>query len=274
MNKSPFILSISIVIVSFSWKKDREVDLQKYFDEFGVKGSFVLYDLQEEQYTRYNPERCRKKFSPSSTFIIPNTLIVLEEGVMKDETSIIKWDGIKRPIKPWNQDLTLADALRTSCEPCNTKLADKVGLETYREYLKKLDYGNHKVSIHTDDPFYNEERKNAFWLIGDLKISQEGQIDFLKKLYQLKLPVSKKAMKITKNIFIDEKTDTYVLNGKTGWTNAALDGIDVGWYVGYIEIGTHVYFFATNIESKDPKDSFARARKEITMNILKGLEII
>ncbi|MEM9831314.1 MAG: penicillin-binding transpeptidase domain-containing protein [Bacteroidota bacterium] len=274
MNKLPLILSISIVIVSFSWKKDREADLQKYFDEFEVKGSFVLYDLQEEQYTRYNPERCRKQFSPSSTFIIPNTLIVLEEGVMKDETSIIKWDSIERPVKPWNQDLTLAEAFRTSCEPCNTKLADKVGLKTYQRYLKKLDYGNHQVSIHTGDPFYNEERKNAFWLIGDLKTSQEGQIDFLKRLYQLKLPASKKVMEITKDIIIDEKTDAYILSGKTGWTNAALDGIDIGWYVGYIEKADHIYFFATNIESNDPKDSFARARKEITMNILKDLEII
>jgi len=193
---------------------------------------------------------------------------------MKDETSVVKWDSIERPVKPWNQDLTLEEALRTSCEPCHTKLADKVGLETYQEYLKKFNYGNQKVTIHTDDPFYNEERKNAFWLIGDLKISQEEQIDFLKKLYQLKLPVSKKAMEVAKDFIVDEKTEKYTLSGKTGWTNAALDGIDVGWYVGYLEKADHVYFFATSIENNNPKNSFAKARKEITMNILKELKLI
>ncbi len=170
--------------------------------------------------------------------------------------------------------MTLTEALRTSCEPCNTKLADEVGLEAYRKYLKKLNYGNQKIRIRTDDPFYNEERKNAFWLVGDLKISQDEQIEFLKSLYQLEFPVTKRAMEITKNILIEERTNDYILAGKTGWTNAALDGIDVGWYIGYVEKADQIYFFATSIESNNPKNNFASSRKEITKNILRELKII
>jgi len=33
---------------------------------------------------------------PASTFKIPNTLIALEEGVIKSDSEVIKWDGVLR----------------------------------------------------------------------------------------------------------------------------------------------------------------------------------
>ena len=47
----------------------------------------------------------------------------------------------------------------------------------------------------------------------------------------------------------------------------------VGWFVGYVEKADNVYFFATNIESKEPEEGF-RSRFEISFNILKELGII
>jgi beta-lactamase class D len=41
------------------------------------------------------------------------------------------------------------------------------------------------------------------------------------------------------------------LYGKTGAAN--YDGVSYGWYVGWIELKEDVYFFATLIETPDPK---------------------
>src|SRR3712207_7633306 len=46
--------------------------------------SFVLYDLKRNRYLRYNEARCRERFTPFSTFKIPNSLIGLETGVIPD----------------------------------------------------------------------------------------------------------------------------------------------------------------------------------------------
>jgi len=49
-------------------------DLSGFFK--GIKGAFVVYDMRNDRYVRYNPQRCRERFSPKSTFKIPNSLSV------------------------------------------------------------------------------------------------------------------------------------------------------------------------------------------------------
>jgi len=43
--------------------------------------------------------------------------------------------------------------------------------------------------------------------------------------------------------------------------------------VGYVEKGSDVYFFATNLQSKEPEEGF-KSRQEITLKILKELKIL
>src|SRR5262245_13183914 len=50
-------------------------DLSSFFKH--TKGAFVLYDSKHNRYVRYNERRCRERFSPKSTFKIPNSLIGL-----------------------------------------------------------------------------------------------------------------------------------------------------------------------------------------------------
>ncbi len=71
-------------------------DLQKYFDEYKVKGTIVLYDLKNSVFTYHDSARAYKEFIPASTFKIPNSLFSLEVGAVKDENELIKWDGKKR----------------------------------------------------------------------------------------------------------------------------------------------------------------------------------
>src|SRR5689334_22331825 len=70
-------------------------DLSKFFKN--TTGAFVLYDLKNNRYLRHNPARCRQRFSPYSTFKIPNSLIGLETKVIADADYLIRWDQQKYP---------------------------------------------------------------------------------------------------------------------------------------------------------------------------------
>jgi len=73
---------------------------------------------------------------------------------------------------------------------------------------------------------------------------------------------------------VAEDREDYKLSAKTGLSST--DRKYNGWYVGYLEIGTQVYFFATNIEPKEPFDfsTFVAKRKEVTFDALKELKVI
>jgi beta-lactamase class D len=70
---------------------------------------------------------------------------------------------------------------------------------------------------------------------------------------------------------IYDQTNEYTIHAKTGWALRVED--QIGWFVGYIEKGDDVYFFAINLESKNPEEGFV-SRKEITFVILRQLKIL
>ena len=271
MKKLVWISLLLLSITSCNKAKVYEVDLGKYFEEFQVEGSFILFDQQKQQTTLYNSERCRRQFSPASTFKIANTIIGIEEGILTGEDYLFKWDSAESWNPSWNKDLTLKEAFRVSCLPCYIRMANQIGIEKYRHYLKMLNYGDEMKDV--SDSLFNKE-KIDFWVTGQLRISQQEQISFLQKLYSYQLPVSRKAIDITRSILVDEQGDGFTLSGKTGWTSDPVIQADVGWYIGYLEKGNNLYFFATNVETKKPLDSFAKARKEITLNILRELKLM
>jgi beta-lactamase class D len=219
-------------------------DLASYFKPFPA-GAFVLYDLKRDRYVRYNEARCRERFSPFSTFKIPNSLIGLDTGVIPDAEYVIKWDRQKYPsfsedtlpFSAWWQDQTLRTAIKRSVVWYYRELALKVGERRMKEYVGKLDYGNEDVS----GPL------NGFWLNSSLKISADEQVEFLKRLYKEELPVSKRSISIVKEIATLEQTPDYRLSGKTGGGPLA-EGRYLGWFVGYLEAKGDTYFFATEIE--------------------------
>ena len=209
-------------------------------------GCFVLYDLKRDSYTRYNAERCRERLSPYSTFKIPNSLIGLESGVIRDADFVIPWDRKKypedgwdtEPFIHWKRDHNLRTALRYSVVWYYRELASRVGQPAMSDYLKKLQYGNMDASGGID----------RFWLNSSLRISPEEQIQFLKRLYLNQLPFSRRSTDILKEILVLEKTPHYTLSAKTGGGRAPSGTGALGWFVGYVETKGSVYFFATTIE--------------------------
>jgi beta-lactamase class D len=260
---------------AFAQKKNEEKpELKAVFDEYKVDGAFVLYDLKQKKYVRYNPARARQRFLPLSTFKIPNSLIALETGIVPNENYIFKWSGEKYDIDAWNKDLTFQEALAASCVPCYQQIAREVGVKRMKSFLKKFKYGNRDVSGGIE----------RFWLDGNLRISADEQIEFLKRFYTGKLPVSLRSTEIVKKMLIFDKQPNYTLSGKTGLqlglSPAGVPKLSIpvspklGWFVGYLEQNGSTYFFAANIESANPPDNFSAARIEITKKILKRIGLL
>jgi beta-lactamase class D len=235
-------------------------DFEKYFSGYST-GAFVLYDLMNDRYTRYNPERCAERFIPASTFKIMNALGGLESGVIPDENYAIKWDGTHYDVPEWNQDHTLKTAFQVSAVWYYQEVARRVGQERIQQYVDAANYGNRDISGQID----------TFWLEGGLRISADEQVGFLKKLYLGELPFSQRSMDIIKSIMVIEDTDEYTFSGKTG--TALRVNPPVGWFVGYLETNNDVYFFATNIELETALGNIGKAQ-DITRAILYDQELM
>ncbi len=228
----------------------RSPDLSSFFKN--TDGAFVLYDLKQNRYMRYNDARCRERFSPKSTFKIPNSLIGLETGVIRDADFVINWDRRKYPSEEWGrgypfehwaQDHTLRSAIKYSVLWYYRELASRVGERRMREYVRKLGYGNQNTG----------KRVDGFWLDHSLRISADEQVEFLKKLYAEQLPVSRRSIEIVKDILVLEQTPTYRLSGKTGGGSkgGTGEGKIIGWFIGYVEREGNVIFFALNIDGEN-----------------------
>lgn len=233
--------------------------------DFKLEGSILLYDPVINTYFSNDFKWSETKHLPASTYKIPNSIIALETGVIESDSTIIKWDGKPRKLKIWEQDLMFSNAFRISCVPCYQEIARRVGFDRMTAYLNKLAYPG---------MVFDESTIDKFWLEGESKISQFQQIEFLERFYNSQLPISKKTYAIVKEIMLFEKTDQYALSGKTGWGIRGED--NNGWYVGFIETGGKVYYFATNVNPSKGfnLDNFTTARIEVTKEALRNFGLI
>ncbi|MBD2021007.1 class D beta-lactamase [Leptolyngbya sp. FACHB-36] len=243
----------------------QETDFGRHFQELGVDGSVLIYDLNNDRVYQHNPQRNATAFLPGSTFKVLNALISLETGVIPDEITVFTWDGIQRQVPEWNRDLNLKEAMALSAIWFYQVLARRIGHERMQNWVSRVGYGNQKIG--------KKEEIDSFWLQGELRITPQEQIQFLRRLYKNDLPFSERSLSIVKNMMIVEQTPDYTIRGKTGWVGFA-DAVrpQIGWFVGYLEKGKNVYFFATNIEIRNKKDSSARA--ELTRRCFKGLGVL
>lgn len=233
--------------------------LKTLVDQANVKGSVVVFNSESNTYYSNNFHWARSGFLPASTFKIPNSIIALENRVIENDTTIIKWDGEPKRFKVWEQDLTFRNALHYSCVPCYQEIARTVGLQNMQTYLSKLKFGKMDVDSANLD---------MFWLEGESKITAFEQIDFLNRFHNRELPISERTQSIMEKMLIITENDSIVLRGKTGWSNDK--NINNGWFVGYIEKNNNIYYFATNIEPREgvTLKTFAELRRSLTYKAL------
>jgi len=235
--------------------------LGRLFGERGLQGVMIISSLDGRVEYVHNDAATGIRRPPASTFKIPNTLIALDCGVIKDDREVIPWDGTHYRNAAWNRDQTLASALEVSCVWAYQVLARRVGEKRYREYLKKLHYGN-------ADP---GRRVDTFWLEGDLLISPREQVDFLKRLVRRELPFHDDHVDLVRRIMVRERTRRYTLRAKTGST-ARMEH-QYGWWVGWVRTDAQVWVFATCIEVRDPARDLPQ-REALTRAALKLKGII
>ena len=221
-------------------------ELDKLFDEYGVTGTFVLYDVSENRFIFHDQPRAETRFIPASTFKIPNSLIGLASGVVADEYELLPYGGKPQFLKIWEQDMGLRDAIRISNVPVYQELARRIGLERMSENLVLLNYGNKDTGTVVD----------TFWLQGPLKISALEQAKFLARLAQGKLPLPAEVQQTVREIVQTNQGDGWILYSKTGWTSTPVP--DLGWWVGWVVKDQRIFSFALNIDMPNEGDSAKR----------------
>lgn len=262
-----FLLLVFLILLfettTFSQIVLEKSEFESSFKRRNVDGCITIFDKNENIFYKYNPERCETRYTPASTFKLLNTLIGLETGAITGIDMVIPWDGVKRSIEAWNRDQDLRSAIKYSCVPYYQEVARRIGEEKMREYVNASNYGNRDIRYEID----------SFWLRGALRISPDEQIQFLRNIYNNNLPFTKGHIDILKEIIILDEQPSYTLLGKTGW-GIMDEKRNIGWFVGYLEKNDNVYFYAVNIESKEPDEHFASYRKEIVTEAFEMLGIM
>lgn len=235
---------VSSLLLTMACSKDwqESEDLGRLFEEAGVKGTFVLLEADTGQMTVHNPERAHRRFIPASTFKIPNSLIGLAAGAVKNVDEVLPYGGQPQPYPAWERDMGLRDAIRISNVPIYQELARRIGLEQMKKGVVNLGFGNQQVG----------EAVDRFWLDGPLEISAVEQVGFLAHLAASELPVDRDVQAAVREIARLESGEGYVLYGKTGWGTAGEPGI--GWWVGWVEKKNHVFAFALNMDIQTPEE--------------------
>lgn len=226
---------------------------QVKFAQEKITGVMVLLDEQGRLLSN-DGKRAVKRFIPASTFKVPNSLLLLETGIVKDEYSQFPWDGKEHSILAWNRDHNFSTAMKYSVVPIYQALAREMGVSKMAKGVAKLNYGNNDIGGGID----------RFWLSGDLAISAKEQVEFLQRLYHNRLPVSERSQRIVKKMMLLEANSDWVLRGKTGY--AVQKGQKLGWFVGWLEREEGTYFFALNMDIES--NSQLPLRKDLVEQIL------
>lgn len=246
------------ILSSAQWTESPVVADQ--FHEANVVGAFVVLDPRTGNLTGYNQDRASKRFVPASTFKIANTLIGLSVGAIKDVDEILEYGGQPQPVKAWERNMSLRDAIAISNVAIYQTLARRIGLKRMLENVELLEYGNESIGQVVD----------RFWLDGPLEISAIEQVGFLAKLMSNRLPISETAQVQTQEILLKEKGEDWGLWAKSGWQNFPNEG--VGWWVGWVRSGGMSYPFALNMEMKDAE--MGPIRERLARSCLKSLGLL
>ncbi len=241
-NGNNFILQILISLIltvyifaltgcKTSSSNETEVDLSSFFSE--KEGCAVF--CKDNHFYVYKKDMINVQESPCSTFKIFLTLAGLKFGVLKDENTMIKWDGIKRDFEFWNKDLTLKEAFSLSAGWWFRKVANDIGKEKLSYLVNELSYGNCDTSGEI-----------PFWVDSSIKISPKEQVEFIKKIFNYELhSFSREHVEILKTAMQKGIINGGKLYGKTGSSSTNKNG----WFVGAYEKGGKYLFCAVRLFS-------------------------
>lgn len=206
-----------------------------------------------------------------------------DHGILEDAQKPL-WEfrkGYADFLDVWKQNHTPIMWMTNSCVWYSQLLTQRMGIDRFKAYVKRLKYGNQDVS---GDVGKNNGLTKS-WLDSSLSISAEEQVDFIQRMIDRKLHlISSHAYEMTKFLlFLEDLPQGWRLYGKTG-TGHVLDekknNTDRmhGWFVGWIEKDKRVMTFAMHITDKTKMDAAPSARakaaaKEKLLEIIQPLTV-
>jgi beta-lactamase class D len=216
---------------------------------------FLLYDERDGSTTREPSEACSTRVTPASTFKIPHALAALDARVVSGTQDRIPYDGSAQPFASWKKDHDLASAMRDSVVWYFQRLAERLGIERERSYLKAFGYGNQDAS----GPL------TAFWLGSSLQISPDEQLAFLRRFFEGKLPVRAETALAVRAILVQPPGRVVNAAGEhafgEGWPEGTTVSAKTGrgedhgrrvvWLVGRITKGERAWIFVSLVAGSD-----------------------
>ena len=246
---APFTAPVAPLPLPAGLRWREEPRLADLFRQAGRPGTFVLLDARRGELVGSNRARALTRYTPASTFKIPNSLIGLSVGAVANVDTLLPYRSEAPPFSPaWQRDMGLREAIVVSNVPIYQELARRIGLVRMREAVNRLDYGNRQIGSVVD----------TFWLRGPLAISAVEQTRFLDRLARQVLPFPLQAQRAVREITLVEQGPGWELHAKTGWQNGPNPG--VGWWVGWVEKGGRTYPFALNLDIDQRSDGELRQR--------------
>lgn len=213
---------------------------------FSEENFLVIDGATNKTVLRVGPH-INERMSPCSTFKMTLSLMGYDAGILKDENTPV-WefqDGYDDWLPQWRAPQTPLSWMNYSCIWYAKLLSLELGLEKIESYLSSFEYGNQDMSSGLVEP----GPANPPWVNSSLKISPKEQVDFIQKMLGGKLPISARAVQMTKAlVFKEELPGGWKLFGKTGWSGSDItkDGktLEHAWFVGWVEKDHHFYPFA------------------------------
>ena len=263
------ILVLTVILFS-SIHSYAAADFKKAFIDRDA--CFLVSELETGKViAEYNPQRCKERFTPCSSFKIAAALMTFEKGIITNENQIIKWDGVKRGRAEENHDQTPFTWMSDSIKWVTEWVMPQLGEKTIQQFLNDFKYGNKDFSGGLKDA----------WVTSSLKISAQEQVSFLTKLWNGELAVSKKTTELTKKIIFIKKIENSELYGKTGTGCLAghecMDRPDkmIGTFVGVLKSGSKSYVFAANASDLKNQERPAGPRlRNTVIDLLKDLGLV
>jgi len=246
----------------------RRPSLLREFHREHTEGTMVV--LQRGRLNRLvvvGQRRSKERVLPSSTFKIPNALIVFDRGVASGPDEQFPGphpnyllDG--KPLLPaeCEGDLTFRIAFQMSCIPIFQEFARCIGRAVYKRELRDLGYGNGRSGVAPVDDF---------WLHGPFGISAREQVAFLERLRLGELPVRAQAMRDVRDMLVMERRDGVTVRGKTGFVFAQDGEPQQGWWVGWVTRRGQRSVFALQMDME--RADLVPARMTIGRRILERL---
>jgi beta-lactamase class D len=207
---------------------------------------------------------CGTRISPASTFKVALSLIGFDSGILVDAHT---------PARPYKAEYkAMMDSWKVTTDPTSwledsvvwysQVMTQELGAERFQNYVDRLNYGNRDLSGGL----------TTAWLSSSLKISAVEEVIFIRHMLAGDLPVSPKAVAITKAIMPKfPAAEDWTVYGKTGTgLQPGADGKpdrnrQFGWFVGWATRGQKTVAFAHLVldDAKAEDRAGIRARMEL-----------